>query len=44
MEISSQGVAQILWDRMFKDVGLSKKVLSNRGPQFVLNFIKKLYL
>ena len=44
IEISSQGVVQILWDRVFKDVGLPKKVLSDRGPQFVLNFMKELCL
>ena len=44
MEISSQGIAQVLWDKVFKDVGIPKKILSNRGPQFVLNFMKELCL
>ena len=29
---------------MFKDVGIPKKILSDRGPQFVLNFMKELCL
>ena len=46
MEISSRRVAQKLWERVFKvkDVGLPKKVISDRGPQFVSNFMKELCL
>jgi len=44
MEISSRGVTQALWDKVFKDVGIPKKILSDRGPQFVSNFIKELCL
>jgi len=44
IEISSRGVAQKLWERVFKDVGLPWKVISNRGPQFVSNFMKELCL
>ena len=40
MEISSQEIAKTLWERVFKDIGLSKKVISDRGPQFVSNFMK----
>jgi len=40
MEILSQGVAKTLWEQVFKDVGLLKKVISDRGSQFVSNFIK----
>jgi len=40
MEISSQGVAKTLWEQVFKDVGLPKKVISDRSPQFVSNFMK----
>jgi len=40
MEISLQGVAKTLWERVFKDVGLPKKVISDRDSQFVSNFIK----
>ena len=44
MEISSRGIAQALWDKVFKDVGIPKKILSDRGPQFVSNFMKELCL
>ena len=44
MEISSQGVAQALWDKVFKNIGIPKKILSDRGPQFVSNFMKELCL
>ena len=43
MEILSQGVAKTLWEQVFKDVGLPKKVISNRGPQFMSNFMKEIY-
>jgi len=43
MNITAQGVAKVSWDRVFKDVGISQKVISNRGPQFVSRFIKELY-
>ena len=42
MNITAQGVAKISWDRVFKDVGLSRKVISNRGPQFMSRFMKEL--
>jgi len=42
MNITVQEVAKISWDRVFKDVGLPQKVISNRGPQFVSRFMKKL--
>jgi len=32
IEISSRGVAQKLWERVFKDVGLPQKVISDRRP------------
>ena len=35
---------QKLWKRVFKDVGLPRKVISDRGPQFVSNFMKELCL
>ena len=44
MEISLRGVAQNLWKRVFKDVRLPWKVISDREPQFVFNFIKELCL
>jgi len=32
MEISSRGVAQKLWERVFKDVRLPQKVISDQRP------------
>jgi len=42
MNITVQGVAKISGDRVFKDVGLPRKVISDRGPQFVSRFMKEL--
>ena len=42
-EITSQGMAKIFRDEIFKLHGIPKKVISDRGPQFVLLFMKKLY-
>jgi len=42
MNITAQGVAKISWDRVFKDIGLPQKVISDRGPQFVSRFMKEL--
>ena len=44
MKISSWEVAQALWNKVFKDVGIPKKILSDRGLQFISNFIKELCL
>jgi len=44
MNIMAQGVAKISWDQVFKDMGISQKVISNRGPQFMLRFMKELCL
>ena len=44
MEISLREVVQKLWEWVFKDIGLPKKIISNRGLQFVSNFMKELYL
>jgi hypothetical protein len=41
--ITSQGVANLYRDNVFKEHGLPRKVISDRGPQFVSNFIKELY-
>jgi transposase InsO family protein len=41
MKITSSGVASNLWKNVFKDVGIPEKIISNQGPQFVLNFMKK---
>jgi len=42
MNITAQGVAKISWDQVFKDMGIPQKVISNRGPWFVLRFMKEL--
>jgi len=42
MNITAQEVAKISWDRVFKDMGIPQKVISDRGPQFVLRFMKEL--
>jgi len=42
MNITTQGVAKTSWDRVFKDVGIPQKVISDRGPQFVSRFMKEL--
>ena len=43
INIMAQGVAKVSWNRVFKDVGIPQKVISNQGPQFVSRFMKKLY-
>ena len=42
-EITSQGVAKIFRDEVFKLHGIPHKVISDRGPQFVSSFMKELY-
>ena len=42
MNITAQGVAKVSWDRVFKDVGIPRKVISDQGPQFVSRFMKEL--
>ena len=42
-KITSQGVARIFRDEIFKLHGIPKKVISDRGPQFISSFIKELY-
>ena len=42
-EITSQGIAKIFRDEIFKLHGIPKKVISDRGPQFVSSFMKELY-
>jgi len=42
MNITAQGVAKTSWDRVFKDVEIPQKVISDRGPQFVSRFMKEL--
>jgi len=42
MNITTHGVAKVSWDQVFKDVGISQKVISDWGPQFVSRFMKEL--
>ena len=42
-EITSQGVAKIFRDEIFKLHSIPKKMISDWGPQFVLSFMKELY-
>jgi hypothetical protein len=41
--ITSQGVANLYRDHIFKEHGLPRKVISDRGSQFVSGFMKGLY-
>ena len=41
--ITSQGVANLYKEHIFKEHGLPKKVISDRGPQFVSGFMKGPY-
>ena len=40
--ISSEDIAKIYKDKIWKLHKVPQKILSNRGPQFALNFIKEL--
>ena len=42
-KITFQGVAKIFRNEIFKLHGIPKKVISDRGPQFISSFIKELY-
>ena len=41
--ITAQGIATLYQDNVFKEHGLPKKVISDRGTQFISNFMKELY-
>ena len=41
--ITSQGVANLYKEHVFREHGLPRKVISDRGSQFVSNFMKSLY-
>ena len=41
--ITSKGIATLYRDRVFSEHGLPKKVISDRGPQFISKFMKELY-
>ena len=43
MEITTRGVATIFHDHIFKLHGTPRKVISDRGPQFVSSFMDALY-
>jgi len=42
MNISSEGIAKIYRDNIWKLYGIPRKILSDRGLQFVLKFMEKL--
>jgi len=42
MNITAQEVVKVSWDRVFKDVRIPRKIISNQGLQFVLRFMKEL--
>jgi transposase InsO family protein len=42
-ELSSEGQAKIFRDEVFKHHGLPRKVISDRGPQYVSKFMTDLY-
>ena len=41
--ITSQGVANLYQEHIFKEQGLPRKVISDRGLQFISGFMKELY-
>ena len=41
--VMSKGIVTLYWDRVFSEHGLPKKVISDRGPQFISKFMKELY-
>ena len=42
-EISSMGTAKLFRDHVWKQFGIPRKVISDRGPQFVAWFMKDLH-
>jgi len=42
MNISSEGIAKIYRDEIWKLHGIPRKILSNRGPQFISKFMEEL--
>ena len=42
-ELSSQGAAKILIERIYRNHGLPEKIISDQGPQFVSKFMKEVY-
>jgi hypothetical protein len=43
IELSLEGQAKIFRDEVFKHHGLPRKVISDRGPQYVSKFMTDLY-
>src|ERR1700720_4535525 len=41
--LTALGAARILRDRVLQSYGVPCKIISNRGPQFVSNFMKEFY-
>jgi len=41
--LTSNGVVTLFRDHVFREHGIPEKVISNRGPQFVSQFMKELY-
>jgi hypothetical protein len=41
--ISSEGSAKVMRDRVFRDHGLPRNIISDRGLQFVSKFMMELY-
>jgi transposase InsO family protein len=41
--LTSQGLAQIFIQRLFRNFGLPKKIISDQGSIFISQFIKELY-
>ena len=43
MELTSEGVARVLRDRVFRDHGLPSKIICDRDPRFVSKFMKEFF-
>ena len=39
--VSSEEIAKIYWNKIWKIHGVLRKILSDRGPQFALRFMEK---
>jgi len=44
MELSTFGAASIYHDHIWTKFGLPRKTISDRGPQFAVQFMRDLYL
>jgi transposase InsO family protein len=40
--LRQEGAGQLLWDNLYKQLGLSDKMLSDRGPQFAAKAFREL--